>query len=417
MGNANNSNSDPGRSAKSSSGTPRVLLVGYNGANNTGSEARLLTIIEEFRYVLGSEVEITVPTLNEGNLRRYLKEGPKLYIAPVPSLYFFAMKRLVKENDLVVLVEGSCYMDTWAYYLLWAFLGATKYAHAMGKPSLAYAVDSGEVSDANRLRIAREASKTDLIITRTCAAAERLRTWGVTAPIEVTGDQAFVFEPHLEDEGLMRRVWPEAGSSVAGIAVVDFYIWPVVVRPWDRSRYLYKWPYYFSHSNERSLASEALAGSLAAQADRLTEQHGKHVALICMENVDEPLAREVRRRMKRPDLARVFSSREFNSSQMTSVLRNLDLLLTSRYHASVLSMAAHVPQIAVGHDLRLEDLYGEIGIKEEYFFKHNTPNLWEKVRARVDALVEDPEPVKKLLKRGNEEQVKRALRNRELLLK
>jgi len=30
-----------------------VLLVGYNGANNTGSEARLLPIIEDVRYVFG----------------------------------------------------------------------------------------------------------------------------------------------------------------------------------------------------------------------------------------------------------------------------------------------------------------------------------------------------------------------------
>lgn len=30
----------------------RVLLIGYNGANNTGSEARVLTIIDEVRSVL-----------------------------------------------------------------------------------------------------------------------------------------------------------------------------------------------------------------------------------------------------------------------------------------------------------------------------------------------------------------------------
>ncbi len=398
-----------------SSGSPRVLLVGYNGANNTGSEARLLTIIREIRSVFGAEVDITVPTLNEVNLRRYLKESPSLHIARVPSLYFFAMKRLVREHDLVVLVEGSCYMDTWAYYLLWAFLSATKYAHAMGKPSLAYAVDSGEVSAANKVRIAREASKTDLIITRTYAAAERLRSWGVTAPIEVTGDQAFLFEPDVREEGLMRRIWPEAGPSVAGIAVVNFYLWPVVLRPWGSSRHLYKWPYYFSHSKERSVGIENLTRSIAAEADRLMEHHGKDVALICMENVDESLARDVLRRMKRPDRARIFSSREYTSAQMTSVLRSLDLLLTSRYHASVLSMAAHVPQVAVGHDLRLNDLYSEIGMREEYFFMHTTPNLWEKVEDRIDSIVKDPEPAKKLLKRGSEEQVKRAQMNRELL--
>ena len=46
----------------------KVLLVGYNGANNTGSEARLLTIIEDVRSLLGPDTEITVPTLNEDKL-------------------------------------------------------------------------------------------------------------------------------------------------------------------------------------------------------------------------------------------------------------------------------------------------------------------------------------------------------------
>ena len=40
----------------------KVLLVGYNGANNTGSEARLLSIIEDIQSILGPQVEITVPT-------------------------------------------------------------------------------------------------------------------------------------------------------------------------------------------------------------------------------------------------------------------------------------------------------------------------------------------------------------------
>lgn len=61
----------------------KVLLVGYNGANNTGSEARLIAIIEDLRQVLGPEVQITVPTLNEENLRRYLEEDAFLHIAPI----------------------------------------------------------------------------------------------------------------------------------------------------------------------------------------------------------------------------------------------------------------------------------------------------------------------------------------------
>ena len=48
----------------------RVLMVGYNGANNTGAEALLASDIEDVRAVLGPEAHITVPSLNPANLRR-----------------------------------------------------------------------------------------------------------------------------------------------------------------------------------------------------------------------------------------------------------------------------------------------------------------------------------------------------------
>jgi polysaccharide pyruvyl transferase WcaK-like protein len=122
---------------------PRILLVGYNGADNTGAEAKLLVAIDEIRSVLGPEVSITVPSLHEINLRRYLKESPTLQIKSVrPSLFFLDIWKFVKQNDLVMFVEGSCYMDTWGSALLWYYLLATRYAHSMGKPCVAYSVDA-----------------------------------------------------------------------------------------------------------------------------------------------------------------------------------------------------------------------------------------------------------------------------------
>ncbi len=128
----------------------KVLLLGYNGANNTGSEARLLTIINEIRDILGSNVNITIPTLNEANLRRYVEEDDMLKIAPISSIFFFDIRKLVKEHDILLLVEGSCYMDTWTSALLWAFLWATKCASDFKKMSIAYAVDVGHLSSFNR---------------------------------------------------------------------------------------------------------------------------------------------------------------------------------------------------------------------------------------------------------------------------
>jgi polysaccharide pyruvyl transferase WcaK-like protein len=187
---------------------PRILLIGYNGANNTGAEALLLADIADVRAVFGPRAPITVPALEPANLRRYLGDAPGVRIEHLPAIFPLAVRRLVREHDLVMLVEGSAYMDTWTSALLWYFLWATRCAAVQGTPCIAYAVDAGQLRPRNERLVRRHASRTDLIVTRSAAAAERLRSWGVTAPIEATADNAFTFRPNEQDRGWLRDAWP-----------------------------------------------------------------------------------------------------------------------------------------------------------------------------------------------------------------
>jgi polysaccharide pyruvyl transferase WcaK-like protein len=396
--------------------TLKVILVGYNGANNTGSEARLLAIIKDVRSVLGPNVGLTVPTLNEKNLRRYIKEDDKLKIVPVPSIFFFVIDRLVKDHDLVILVEGSCYMDTWTSALLWGFLWATHSAHYHKIPCLAYAVDAGELSRFNQWLVKKEASKTDLIITRTRYATERLKKIGVTAPITSTADCAFNFREKSEDHSFFSNYWPDR-SKIVGMAVVDFSLWPVVMRPWGRNQDLYKWPYYFTHSKEKINERERLINGWAKVANKIIDFHGHNVSLICMEELDEPLAQKIRKKIKNKDMSCIISASEYNASQMTSMLCELELLITSRYHASVLSLRSQVPQIAVGHDPRLTSIYHDLGLYKDYYLKHKDPQLWEDLEEKIDFLLQNPDLQKERLEKGNQEQMNLAKNNRILLRK
>lgn len=391
-----------------------VLLVGYNGANNTGSEARLQVIIGELRDIFKGKVQITVPTLNERNLRRYLKEESDVKIEPIPPIFFSSFKRLVKESDLVLLVEGSCYMDTWTSALLWAFLYATRCSYNEGIPCIAYAVDSGKLSSFNRYLVKKEASKTDLILTRTERAAQELSKIGVTAPMKVTADCAFKFNPNKEDEDILQKTWPEAGNKLVGLAVVDFNLWPVVIRPWGKKENQYRWPYYFSRSKSRRKKSEELARGWARQADDIIKKYGHEIALICMEEVDEPLAGDIQDKMEYSKSARIFSSSKYNASQMTHVLRSLNLLVTSRYHAGVLSLESAVPQIALGHDTRLKGLYQELGI-QEYLVDSYSNDLWISLEQKVDDLISNPDKQDEILKNGFKEHLSRTSMNPELL--
>lgn len=401
----------------------KVLLVGYNGANNTGSEARLISIIKDLRSVLGPEVYITIPTLNEKNLRRYIREDSNLKIVPIPSIFFFALEKLVKEHELVLLVEGSCYMDTWTSALLWTFLWATRCASSFKIPCIAYSVDTGDLSALNRFLVKREASKTDIIITRTKTAADKLRKIGVTAPIKHTADSAFNFQKDEKDETILKDIWtrkalPKPGAGFVGFAAVDFYRWPVVIRPWGRSEDLYRWPYYFSRSKSRKQKSDDLAANWAGLADRMITEHDKNVALICMEELDEPLAMNILNKMQHSKNAHIFSSSDLNTSKMTGILHGLELLVTSRYHAAVLSLESAVPQIAVAHDPRLKGLYKELEMDKKYFYDYRTEKssqIWNKISENTDYLIENPEKVSSRLKYGYKQHLRGANENKQLL--
>ncbi len=405
----------------------KVLLMGYNGANNTGSETRLISIIEDVRMVLGKDVQITIPTLNEKNLRRYINEDEHLKIVPVPSIYFIALKNIVKNNDLVLLVEGSCYMDTWTSALLWAFLWTTRCASKYGIPCIAYAVDAGELSQFNRFLVKREASKTDLIITRTKYAMDKLIEIGVQAPIKHTADSAFTFKTDPNDKMILKKIWNdtkhfETERGFVGIAVVDFHLWPVVIRPWGRKENLYKWPYYFSRSKKNVLDSDKLSSNWAKEADRIIEKHNKNIVIICMEDLDEPMAIKIKNKMKYSENVVITSSGRYNASQMTEILRGLELLITSRYHAGVLSLQSSVPQIGIGHDPRLKGLYKDLKIDKEFLLNypykdHGIKNIWKVLSEKVDQLIKNPEAIHEKIYNGYQEQLKLSKTNKNILKK
>ena len=263
-----------------------------------------------------------------------------------------------------------------------------------------------------------------MIIARTRAAVERLQALGVTAPSAWTADNAFTFRPRTGHEGWWRESWPASAHGVVGFAAVDFSLFPGVMRPWGARDRCYKWPYYFSRSPRRLRFSEAMARGYAAQADRVVESTGKAIAMICMEQLDEPMAKGVLGFMRHRDSARVFSARVYDASRMTTLLRGLDLLVTSRFHAAVLSLAALVPQVAIGHDMRLRTLYEDMGLTEWFLdpfraggVEAGSPDgeLFEKLQARIERLLAEGEPQKAALHRGYTEHLGRARGNRALL--
>jgi polysaccharide pyruvyl transferase WcaK-like protein len=102
---------------------------------------------------------------------------------------------------------------------------------------------------------------------------------------------------------------------------------------------------------------------------------------------------------------------------MTEILRSLDLLVTSRYHAAVLSLEEHIPQIAVGHDPRLTGLYKDLEMENEYLinYENSGQKIWKHLSKSVDELLENPRIISERLIKGFNEHLARSNQNHIIL--
>ena len=365
------------------------LLFGYCGNRNTGSDVRMLTIIEDVRAVFGPDTLVTVVSQDREITRTVVKEGPNLRIVEIPFgeplLFGNRVQRQVMKHDVTFLIEGSALQQNFSPWLLYAYLWTAFAAWLAGRPCVAYAVDVGDLTPFNRWLVVRACGFMDLVITRTERARERLLAMGFRGRVLTNTDTAFQFLSHSAP-----RTEPLRDKPLVGIAPIEFYHWPVQLRLWGRREDRYRWPYHFTWTAEGRQRSRDLIAVYAAFIQECVDQRGLDVALIAMEQLDtrfcqqilEALPVELRQRV------RLVSSRETAPVEMTLFLRGLDYLVTSRYHASVLSLAGGVPQLAIAHDERIESIYREAGIVADCLLPHQAPDLAQRLSTAFTRLQE-----------------------------
>lgn len=371
----------------------RCLIVGYNGAGNTGSDIRLLTAIDDVREAFGPHTQITVTTINGPRTAAILPAGVEVAeIAFTPHQFSWAMWGLCGQHDVTLLVEGSTFKQNWSVWLLHAYLWSANATRWRGNYVIAYAVDVGELSGFHAWRTRHECERMALVVTRTEIARQRLVDLGVKRPILANTDTAFRYVREGE-----RR---PGGRRVVGLAPIEFFHWPIRFKPWCKPEEKYRWPLAFTWNEERRALSDAMLERWVRLARHAIEQHDLDVQLIAMEDLDTPVCERILAALgplatNRVSLA---SSRQVAPGDMVALLRGLDALVTSRYHACVLSMGGAVPQMAISHDERLASIYAEIGIDREYLLHYRQPDLSEQLLPKFDQLMQRGPEISSLIR-------------------
>ncbi|PKQ27889.1 MAG: hypothetical protein CVT63_05645 [Candidatus Anoxymicrobium japonicum] len=382
----------------------KILLVGYNGKRNTGADVRVAEIVKQFYRVLGEDkVEITVPTLNPELTQVYF--GPETKLSKINTIFFKDVLDLCSRNHVAVISEGSTLKSQFANALTLYFCEAAGVMKKQGKPCIAYGSEAGRMDDFVK-KMASEMCDETYFIARTAASLEIIESMGLKG--HVGADTAWTFPPAGKDwteSELREKTGWDGKKPIVGIACIDPWSYPVkpsisktvkaaVTRNWENH---YEKVYFFAAS-ERDGKYPAYLRGIAEAVNRFCKENDAHSVIIGMDWTDLDACKSLQALID--DKPYIFSSRFNDGHKMIAILHSLSMLITSRYHARVLSMTGGVPSIAVSLDERLYNIYNECGQLEDYYLKTDDPALGEKLFPMMEKIWENRDAVSRDIRKS-----------------
>ncbi len=366
----------------------KILLVGYNGARNTGADARVVALTQQLEEALGAdEAELTVMTLDTRNVSGYFSESIRLY--RFTTLFFFSLLRALSRSHVAVLCEGSTLTRTFADALCVFYCEAAGVMKRQHKPCIAYGSEVGHL-DGWLARLSRDMMSATYFIVRTEASLMNLKSLGLQG--HVGTDTAWTFHTPEGDAWARHQLIDDGWDGqmpLLGVAVVNPFCWPVRPSLWrwltatltgDHTQQ-YDKMYFFSDSPERRRKYRQYLEGMAEAANRYQREHGAFVVILGMEQLDTTACRDFEQRLEGPHA--LYTSLTHDVFQMTGLLRCLSALVTSRYHAAVLSMEHKTPIVAVTFDARLEGVISECELDGDYLHRVDDDGLGDRITSSL----------------------------------
>ena len=382
----------------------KILLVGYNGARNTGADARVVALTQQLEQALGArKSELTVMTLNMDNVDGYFSKSVRLL--HFTTVFLFSLLKACSTHHVAILCEGSTLTPTFAEALCMFFCEAAGIMRRQGKPCIAYGSEVGKLNGW-LAKLSSDMCRDTYFMVRTEESLKNLQALGLKG--HVGTDTAWTFQSS-EGEQWARQQLLQAGwdgkQPLMGVAPLNPYCWPVRPSLWrwlkavvtrDFSQQYDKF-YFFSDSRERRQQFERYLSAMVSATNQYAKAHGAFVVVLGMEQLDARVCERLEERLDVPHV--VYTSKTTNVFQMTGLLRQLSILLTSRYHASVLSMEKACPIVAVSIDARLNGVMREVGLADHYLHHANDADLESGIMTSLRKADENQETVRQQIER------------------
>lgn len=358
----------------------KVLLSGYFGFDNSGDDAILKAMVDDFRK-FNTHIEIKALSKNP------VKTEKTYGIQAADRFNIHEIMKSLKETDLFISGGGSLLQDITStrslmYYLFLIFL-----AKIFRKKVYVYANGIGPIDKGfNRFITKIILEKVDFISLRDKFSYEFVRDLKVkNKNIKVTADPVFSLKP-ISKEVAIRLLAEEnlkVGDKTIGICI----------REWKKA--------------------PDLKEKLAKACDELAEMGWDVLFVPFHLPKDHIYSMEIAKLCKHKDKIKTIT-KTYNAEELMGIFGLLKVLLAMRLHSLIYASGANLPMVGLIYDPKVKAMINELGIVEYVNVENFTSQeLIKQVAKAIDNIDER----KIVLEKNTDKMKKKAKENIEIALK
>lgn len=342
-----------------------ILISGYYGFGNSGDDALLLSIINDFQSK-DLKKYITVLSANPSETKRIYGVNAANRLNPFSLVYHFVKARLFVSGGGTLIQDGTS-TKSLIYYL-----SLIRFAKLLGKKVMLYANGIGPVTkEKNRIRVKKILSKTDVITVRDEKSYHELEKLGVSGPeIFLTADPVFMLDNKENIDNLIEKY------NLKNIMCV-------------------------SVRTVKEMNEEEFARAVSSALDYAKEKYGKMPVLLPLQQRDTEISKKIVNNMTE---SAVIIKEKLSVAEVLSLVAHSDLCIGMRLHMLIYAACGAVPVIGIVYDPKVsgfmeyarQDLYIDINNLTDDSLKRLIDECMESLDAREKSLMNEREKLKGL---------------------
>lgn len=330
---------------------PVITLLGSHSGNNLGDAAIMSSVLESFTQLL-PDAEFLVPSpkpqfIDNNYGEKYKVKGIDI-MPKTLSVRFFGLPtfKALWKSDIALILDGIIFgkqLFNPAFNFLIVLVFVVPIAKLLGCKVVCYSCGIGPFPVPLSKTLARwTLNACDLVIMRENDSKKLAEEIGVTKPITVTGDAAFI-NP-VSDDSVGKEILSAHGgsdSSYIGLNVTSYF------DGWLAA-------------HEKLTSKEAFLKILEEAFLEVSKTTGARIVLFSTHPMDEPAVDFLGSKLN----AVIIKNREYLSHDIQAAMKQCDLFVGMRFHSIILASAVEVPVVALLYAPKVKGYMRQLGCEE-----------------------------------------------------